>query len=142
MAGIVTTAEIDIAAAPAQVWSALTDPDLISEYMFGSKVQTDWQPGSPITWSGEYEGTEYEDKGEIVEFEPERKMVVTHFSPMSGQEDRPENYHTLTYELTGNGETAHLTLSQDNNADEEGAERAKATWAAMLDSLKEVAERP
>jgi ABC-type xylose transport system permease subunit len=25
---------------------------------------TDWKHGSPIVWKGEYEGKEYEDKGE------------------------------------------------------------------------------
>ena len=71
----------------------------IKEYMFGSQVVTDWRQGSPITWKGTYEDKEYEDKGEILEIEPERRLRVTHFSPLSGQEDRPENYHTLSYEL-------------------------------------------
>ena len=46
-----------------EVWEALTDPDSISQYMFGTKVNTDWQEGSPITWEGEWEGRQYQDKG-------------------------------------------------------------------------------
>ena len=65
----VATAETEIEASPAEVWKALTDPELIKKYMFGSEVVTDWQPGSPITWKGEYEGKPYEDKGEILEVE-------------------------------------------------------------------------
>ena len=45
MAGIVATAETDIIASPARVWSALTDPAQIKRYMFGSEVETDWKPG-------------------------------------------------------------------------------------------------
>jgi uncharacterized protein YndB with AHSA1/START domain len=104
MADYVATAETEIDAPRDKVWAALTDPEQIKEYMFGSQVVTDWKRGSPIVWKGEYEGKAYEDKGEIVEIEPERRLKVTHFSPLSGQEDRPESYHTLLYELEGAGE--------------------------------------
>src|SRR5680860_1566558 len=138
MTGYVATAEAEISASTAQVWTALTDPDQIEKYMFGSRVETDWKPGSPIVWKGEYDGKSYEDKGEIVEIDPERRLKVTHFSPMSGQEDVPENYHTLTYELEDRGVTTHISLS---HASEEQAEQFKANWQAMLDSLKEIVDR-
>jgi uncharacterized protein YndB with AHSA1/START domain len=136
----VATAETEIAAPPAEVWKALTDPELIKKYMFGSEVETDWQPGSPITWKGEYEGKPYEDKGEILEVEQERRLKLTHFSPMSGEEDLPENYHTLVYELEPDGDKTRVQLSQDNNASEEAAEHSKANWEKVLAGLKEVVE--
>jgi uncharacterized protein YndB with AHSA1/START domain len=140
MAGYLATAEIEINASPAQVWAALTDPALIKRYMFGSQVETDWQQGSPILWKGEYEGRTYEDKGEILEIETERLLKVTHFSPLSGQEDVPENYHTLRYELKENGDKTHVSLSQDKNASEAEAEHSKGMWETMLGGLKEVVE--
>jgi uncharacterized protein YndB with AHSA1/START domain len=110
--------------------------------MFGSEVVTTWKPGSPIVWKGEYEGAEYEDKGEIVEVEPERHLKVTHFSPLTGQEDTPENYHTIAYDLRPSGEHGTLlSLSQDGNESEEAAEHSRSTWQAMLSGLKEVVER-
>ncbi|MGH3667350.1 MAG: SRPBCC domain-containing protein [Acidimicrobiia bacterium] len=75
------TAETEISATPAQVWTALTDPEQIQKYMFGTHVETDWRRGSQIVWKGEYEGRAYEDKGEIVEIEPERRLTVIHFNP-------------------------------------------------------------
>src|SRR4030081_526895 len=99
MANLVATAQIDIAATTSQVWNALTDPAQIKRYLFGTEVESDWQPGSPIIWRGEYQGKAFQDKGEILENEPYHRLTLTHFSPLSGLPDQPENYHTVTYEL-------------------------------------------
>jgi len=123
------------------VWEALTDPEQIKEYMFGSEVVTDWTKGSPIVWKGEYEGKMYEDKGEIVEIEPAERLKVTHFSPLSGQDDVPANYHTLLYELKEHGAATRVSLSQDNNPSKEAAEHSRANWEKMLAALKQVVER-
>jgi len=136
MAGLVATAETEISASPEKVWSALTDPAQIKKYMFGTEVATDWQPGSPITWQGEYEGKPYQDKGEILEVERNRRLRLTHFSAMSGQDDVPENYHTLVYALDADEEGTKVTITQDNNGDQDEADRNAATWAQMLESLK------
>jgi uncharacterized protein YndB with AHSA1/START domain len=136
----VARAETEIDASPAEVWTALTDPEQIKQYMFGSQVETDWKPGSPIVWKGEFEGKHYEDKGEIVEIEPQRRLKVTHFSPLSGDEDRPENYHTVLYELEQHNDKTRVSLTQDNNSSEEAAEHSKANWEKMLAGLKQVVE--
>jgi len=140
MTGQVATAETEIDASPEEVWKALTDPELIARYMFGSRVETDWQVGSPILWKGEYEGESYEDKGEILAIEPEHRLDVTHYSPLGGAEDLPENYHTLSYVLEADGPRTRLSLSQDNNGSEEEAQHSQAMWEQVLDGLKQVAE--
>ncbi|HET8872963.1 MAG TPA: SRPBCC family protein [Gaiellaceae bacterium] len=134
------TAEAEINAPRSKVWLALTDPDQIQKYMFGSRVETDWKPGSRITWTGEYEGKKYEDKGEILEVEKDRRLKVTHFSPLSGEKDAPENYHTLVYELKDDDGKTHVSLSQDNNPTEEAAEHSQANWEKVLSGLKELVE--
>jgi uncharacterized protein YndB with AHSA1/START domain len=140
MANLVAKAEIDIAASAAQVWDALTDPEMIARYFFGTRVETDWQPGSPILWKGEYQGKAYEDRGTVVEVEPHQRLTVTHFSPTTGLPDEPENYHTITYEIDDRGDGTHLSLSQDNNKDEAAAQHATENWSTMLDGLKNTVE--
>jgi uncharacterized protein YndB with AHSA1/START domain len=140
MANLTATAEIDIAAPAERVWKALTDPAIITRYFFGTQVETDWQPGSPIFWRGTYNGMDYEDRGEILESRPDRLLKVTHFSPMTGLPDIPENYHTLTFGLDEDGGTTHVSLSQDNNADEAEAQRSADNWQVVLRGLKEVVE--
>jgi uncharacterized protein YndB with AHSA1/START domain len=141
MSGHVATAQCEIDAPPEKVWRALTDPQLIKKYMFGSEVRTDWKPGSPITWQGEFEGRKYMDKGEIITVEPGRRLEITHFSPLTGQEDRPENYHRVSYELQQTDGGTSLRLTQDNSSSAEEAEHSAATWQMMLDGLKKVAEQ-
>ena len=141
MSGHVATAQCEIDAPPEKVWRALTDPQLIKKYMFGSEVRTDWKPGSPITWQGEFEGRKYMDKGEIIAVEPGRRLEITHFSPLTGQEDRPEIYHRVSYELQQTDGGTSLRLTQDNSSSAEEAEHSAATWQMMLDGLKKVAEQ-
>ncbi|MGA8248804.1 MAG: SRPBCC family protein [Nocardioides sp.] len=140
MTGYVAHAEIEIAAPPERVWTALTDPDAISIFMFGSQVETDWRVGSAITWSGEYDGKPFSDKGEILEVDEPARLRMTHYSPLSGRPDEPESYHTLDYRLTGRDAGTTLTLDQDGNDSEEQAQQFAANWQGMLDQVKQYVE--
>nr|WP_284980645.1 SRPBCC domain-containing protein [Arthrobacter sp. efr-133-TYG-118] len=68
-------------------------------------------------------------------------MVNTHFSPLSGQEDTPGNYHTLTWTLEPVGGMTKLTLAQDNNASPDEAAHSKGMWDSLVESVKNIAER-
>jgi uncharacterized protein YndB with AHSA1/START domain len=140
MANIVATAEIDIAASARKVWQALTDPAIIANYFFGSQVETDWRLGSSIVWRGEWQGKPYEDRGTVLRVEPERLLQVSHFSPLSGLPDTPENHHTVTYTLSQREGKTHLLLQQDNNHDEVEAEHTAENWRTMLVALKRTVE--
>jgi len=140
MSGHVATARTEVAASPERVWQALTDPAQIAEYMMGSTVESDWQVGSPITWSGEFDGKPYQDKGKVLEVEPGRVLEVTHYSPLMGQPDEPESYHHVRYELSGDGDGTVVALTQDGCDTEEQAEQFSQNWQGMLDGLKKVAE--
>jgi uncharacterized protein YndB with AHSA1/START domain len=134
-------ARVSIGAPASQVWEALTDPELIKQYFFGTNVVTDWKVGSPIYYRGEWQGKPYEDKGVILEVEPRRKLVSTHWSPLAGVPDVPENYHTVTYLLNERDGQTELTLLQDNNATEEEKQHSEENWNMVLSSLKALLER-
>jgi len=106
----------------------------------GTDVSTDWKEGSAITYSGEYKGKEYHDKGIIKKIEPEKLFQSTYLSSMSGKEDKPENYNLVTYRLTKDEQKTVVTLYQDNNATEEEKEHSKENWRVILKKLKAVVE--
>jgi uncharacterized protein YndB with AHSA1/START domain len=141
MRGKVATANVDIEATSDRVWEALTDPAQIEKYMMGAQVETDWRVGGPIVWKGEFQGRRYEDKGEVLALEPGRRLEMTHFSPLSGAEDRPENYHHVVFELEDLPRGTHVALRQDGNASDEEAAHSASNWQLMLDGLKRVVEK-
>ncbi len=137
---LIAKANTSISAPPDRVWDALVNPQMIKQYMFGTNVVSDWKVGSPITWKGEWEGKKYEDKGKILELAPGKRLRYSHFSPLTGQPDRPENYHTVTIDLSGDGSQTSVTLSQDNNPTEEARRHSEKNWSMMLAGLKKVLE--
>ena len=137
---LIAQASTIIDAPPSKVWDALTKPELIKQYMFGTDVISDWKAGSPITYRGEWNGKSFEDKGKILEVEREKSLVSTHWSPLSGVPDTPENYHTVAYRLSGRDGKTEVTITQDNNADEKEKAESEKNWRQMLDGLKKLLE--
>src|SRR6202521_3912762 len=122
---IIARTSISIAAPVDRVWDALVNPQLIKQYMFGTTFVSDWPPGSPIIWKGEWKGKPYEDKGKILQIEPRRLLQYSHYSPLSGLPDTPENHHTVTIELSAEGAQTRVSLSQDNNPSEDAREHSE-----------------
>ncbi|HTP10210.1 MAG TPA: SRPBCC family protein [Anaerolineae bacterium] len=136
----VAKAAITIEAPTAKVWNALTQPELIKQYLFGATVTTDWKVGSPITYEGVWEGKAYKDKGQILEIEPEKLIVSTFWSALSGLPDAPENYQTVRYELSAEGNHTKLIVIQDNNATQAEADHSAQNWSMVLNEMKKLLE--
>src|SRR6187549_2852954 len=113
MSNLRLTQSYSIKATKSKVWKALTDPEIIKKYFFGTETTTDWKVGSPIIFRGEWEGKPYEDKGTILEIEKEKFVKYNYWSSFSGTPDVPANYNNITYAVKeANGETV-LTVTQD-----------------------------
>lgn len=135
-----TSVTMDIHAPATEVWEAITTPEVISQYLMGTQVTTDWKEGSPISYKGEYNGKEYHDKGTILKVEPNKLLSSTYWSSMGGKEDKPENYNTVTYRLEDHDSHTAVTLTQDNIGSEEEKEHVTGNWTAVMNKLKEVVE--
>lgn len=138
---LTATATTTIDAPASKVWGALVDPPQIKQYFFGADVISDFKEGSPIVYKGEWDGESFEDKGQVVTVEPEKRLVCTHWSPLSGTPDSPESYHEVTYTLTPAGESTQVSISQDNNGDEVEKEHSAQNWQMVLENLKQLLEK-
>lgn len=123
------------------VWKALTDENMIREYFYGTNVESAWKKGSAITFTGEWEGEEYTDKGTILEIEPDKKLRFDFWSSVSGLEDKPENYAEITYSLKEEKEETVLTVTQQGFKDREAYDHSTEGWKEVLGNLKELLEK-
>jgi uncharacterized protein YndB with AHSA1/START domain len=138
---ITTSASIEIHAPGTHVWKALTSPELIEQWFFGVRTETDWREGGPIVHRGELNGRPYEDRGTILRVEPEWLIVHTHWSSVSGLPDAPENYQEVEWALTGHEDDAtELVVSETNIPSEDAKAMSERAWEAALRSLKDLLE--
>ncbi len=142
MENLTAHSSIDIDAHVSKVWDAFVKPEIIKKYMFGTDVVSDWKEGSKIVWKGEWKGKKYEDKGIILDLKPEKLLRYSHFSPLTGEPDLKENYHTVTVELKEEKGGTKVSLSQDKNRTKEEMEHSEKNWQMMLEGLKKLLEHP
>ena len=133
--------QITINASAYAVWEALTNPEKIKLYLFGTETKTDWKEGSPIVFSGTWEGTEYKDKGTILKFEKNKILQYDYWSSFSPLPDLPENYSLITFLLSSKGSATILSLEQKGFVDEKTLNHSSENWQSVLEKLKEVAEK-
>jgi len=138
--GLTVEKSILINASPTKVWEALTNPEMVKQYLFGTEMSADWRVGGRVTYRGEWEGKKYEDGGIILEIEPEKILKSTYWSSMSGTEDKLENYVVVTYTLEKKENGTQLTITQDNNKTEEGKEHSGGNWQWVLGKMKTLIE--
>ena len=132
---------ISIAAPTDKVWAALTTPELVKQYFFGTQLVTDWKVGSPVYFRGEWEGKSYEDKGTVLEFDPHRRLRYNYWSSMSGETDIPENYANISYTVREAGGTSTVTITQDNIENEEKRAHSEQNWQMVMQAMKEMLEQ-
>jgi uncharacterized protein YndB with AHSA1/START domain len=136
-----TEESITIRAPIVKVWEAITTAELIKLWFFGVETETDWKRGSPIVHRGEYQGRPYKDRGEILSIEKPSLLVHSHWSPVSGLADAPENYQRVSWELAEREDGTELTVRESNLPSEEAKSTSEQSWRQVLRNLKELLER-
>jgi len=137
---LLATTSISIHATPAEVWEALVNPEIIKQYMHGTETRSDWVLGSAITFSGEYQGKPYIDKGNILEIYPYRVLSYSYWSSLSGTDDFEDNYAHITYHISEFDEETTLVITQDNLADDEAVIHAEENWMNTSKAIKNIVE--
>jgi uncharacterized protein YndB with AHSA1/START domain len=140
MANLSSKTSININAPVAQVWRALIDPEIVKKYFFGTNVESAWKKGSPIIWSGEWEGKAYHDRGTVLDITPGKYLKYSYWSSMSGTEDKPENYQNVSYDLTEKDGVTTLEIGQENIKDEAAKEHSEQNWQHVFGKMKEMIE--
>lgn len=72
-----TTTVAVLRADASRVWQALTQPDLVKRWQYGSDLVTDWKPGSPIRFSNTWEGQTFEQWGTVLDVDPPSQTTLT-----------------------------------------------------------------
>ena len=125
--------EIYIRTTPERLWEAITDPEIRSKYSFGSRIVTDWTPGS------RYEMTHPNangplGEGEILEIEPPRRLVQSMVALWS-DDVKGEGTSRVTWEIEPVGDSCRLTVTHDQLR--EGANNELyGGWPMILSGLK------
>ena len=121
-----------------KLWQALFDPEFTRKYWCETWQDCEWKAGA--SWRLMIPDGRIGDSGEIVEIEPERRLVLTwrnEFKP----ELRAEGYSRLTYELEEMGESVKLTLIHEiDKPDSKLIDAVSNGWPHILASLKSLLE--
>lgn len=137
---IIAEISVTITADKATVWNALTNPEVVKTYFFGTDLSTTWEPGAPIKFSGEWQGKKYEDKGIVLAYNHQEMLQYSYWSSMSGMEDKPENYLEITYRIGGSDGNITVTIIQENIPDEKKRDHSIENWKKVLTDLKRLLE--
>lgn len=139
MTDITCTVSVEIKAPISKVWKALIEPEQIKKYLFGTDTKCDWKVGSPITFSGVWEGKPYEDKGTILAIEPEKLLKYNYWSNWQG-EDSLDKRQVISYKLKSENGKTLFTLVQENCPTEDAKDHSANNWKSVLNSMKEMLE--
>ncbi len=140
MSKFIAKKSIVINASPEKVWQAIVDPELVKKYFFGTTVESSWRKGDPIRWTGEWEGTRYEDKGIILEVEQNKLLKYSYWSSFSGKPDAPENYKVIVYRLRDLGDKTEYIIEQEASTAEEAA-HSEGNWGSVLEGMRQLVEK-
>ena len=129
---------VEIAASTSDVWRMLTEPEQIAKWMDGARVESIWEVGSEITFSGTMPNfnKKYRDRGTVLAMERKKFLQYSHWSEMNRLPDVPENRTIMTFTLDLVDEKTRLTFRQENFHSEVEYKHANFFWGVALYIMK------
>jgi len=123
---------------PEKLWKALIDPEFTRRFWNETWQDCEWKPGA--TWRLMIPDGRVADAGEVVEIEPQRRLVLrwrNEFMP----ELREEGYSRMTYEIEKKGESLKLTVIHEmERGGSKLIDAVSGGWPMILSSLKSLLE--
>lgn len=110
----------------------LTDTDIA--------IDTDWQVGSTITFSGFLHGQSYIDKGVVIIADQGVELAYRYLSHASKLPDTEEYYSIIHFRLSNTNTQTILSIQHSNLPDEIAYNHIKFYWPVALNEIKKLAE--
>jgi uncharacterized protein YndB with AHSA1/START domain len=123
---------------PEKLWAALTDPEFMKQYWFGTHCESRWTAGS--SWKMRYPDGRISDAGEIVEAEPPRRLVIR-WQHQDKPELKAEGESLCTMELEPIGTAVKLSIT--HSIEREPSKFIVAVsggWPKIISNLKSLLE--
>src|SRR2546423_9111016 len=125
--------EIYIRTTPERLWEAITDGEIRSKYQFGSRIESDWTPGSRFEM-GNPKANQLLGEGVNLEVDPPRRLVQSMVALWS-DDVKSEGTSRVTWEIEPVGDSCRLTVTHDELR--EGAnDELYGGWPMILSGLK------
>lgn len=132
-----------IAAPAAAVWQALTEPQLMQQWMaepaVGMAIHTDWTVGSPVRVTG-FHHIAFENTGYVLNYEPEKRLRYSQLSSISELPDIPSNYSIFDFQLSLTPEGTRVTLQMSQFPTESIYKHLEFYWRVTLAIFKRFVE--
>ena len=133
-----------IATTPEKLWQALINSEFVSQYFFGTSVESGWNPGDRVAYSA---GDQVMIEGTVLKSEPPRLLSYTFLDGQS-QKNPGEKPSRVTFEIedlgsdkASEGGAVRLTVTHDEFAPGSTVQqRVSNGWPAILSSLKSLLE--
>ena len=137
-----SVSKIEINAPAAKVWEAITNPEKVKQWQYGSVLTTTWTPGTAIRFSTAWNGQVFEQWGTVLGFDPNVSLKYSLFAPRPGLADSPENYFFMTYFLEEHQGKTRLSIIQDDpRPQSQEATKEEEGENPILVALKDLVEK-
>jgi len=134
---------IHINAPTSVVWDTLTQPELMKKWMSETDIDilTDWRVGNPFIVRGLLHRVKFENKGTVLQFEPEKILQYSHLSSLSRLPDEPKSYTILEFSLTPINDQTALTFTASNFPTETIYKHFRFYWNVTREIIKRMIEK-